>query len=140
MRAKSTTAPSAAAPYLVTDPLEDIREFAAACDTHAAALGHAVRELHMKIAEARMKNNGRGPSGLMITSVLERCWASYSAGTCLRSTRGPLAKQRTFEGQIAAWEPLLRPAPDPISVMHAGSPPSSSPPPSRAPTPPATAA
>jgi len=131
MRAKSTTAPSAAAPYLVTDPLEDIREFAAACDTHAAALGHAVRELHMKIAEARMKNNGRGPSGLMITSVLERC---------LRSTRGPLAKQRTFEGQIAAWEPLLRPAPDPISVMHAGSPPSSSPPPSRAPTPPATAA
>jgi hypothetical protein len=102
----------------MSDPeIMELRKLAADCDVHAHALASAVRELHQRITEARMKN-GRGPSGLMITSILERCWASYSAGTCLRSTRGPLAQQRTFKDQIMQWEKLLGPAPDQIDVRQ----------------------
>ena len=122
VRAKSTTAASTAAPSVTTDPLKDIRELAAACDEHAAALSCAVKELHSRITQARRDNDGKGPSGLMITSVLERCWASYAAGTCLRSTRGPLARQRSFKDQIAQWEKLLRPAPDPAAMARTSSP------------------
>jgi hypothetical protein len=45
----------------------------------------------------------------MITSMLERCSAVYFAGTAIRSTRGPLAAQRTFVGTVEAWMPSLSP-------------------------------
>ena len=129
MKDKPTTAPGTAGPSAATDPLKAIEELAAACDRHAAALSRAVKELHSRITQARIANDGKGPTGLMITSVLERCWASYAAGTCLRSTRGALARQRTFKDQIAQWEKLLRPAPDPAVMTRTPSP---MPPPSAA--------
>ena len=91
------------------DPLEEIRELASSCDMHASALGHALRALHVKITECRQHNDGRGPSGLMITSVLERCAAKHFVGTILRTSRGPLSQQRSFREQVELWSTSLSP-------------------------------
>jgi hypothetical protein len=99
---------SSAAPP--SGPLDEIRELAVACDEHAAALGAAVKQLHHKITEFRQRNDGRGPSGLRITSMLERRAAQYFAGAVLRTARGPLAMQRTFRQQVDTWLVMFRPS------------------------------
>jgi hypothetical protein len=123
VRAKGKARKVAVRPSLgLAEPeLAALRKLAADCDTHAAALALAVKELHHRITQARMVNNGRGPSGMMVTSVLERCWAAHAVGTCLRSMRGPLAQQRTFKDQIMQWEKLLRPAVDPAPAIRTSS-------------------
>jgi hypothetical protein len=90
--------------------LDDLRRLAADCDTHAAGLGSAIKQLHSKITEIRQRKNGRGPSGLMVTSMLERCSSSYFIGSPLRTMRGPLAAQRSFSQTVEAWMPSLSPA------------------------------
>jgi hypothetical protein len=110
-----------AAPTTTATDLDELRTLAAACDTHARGLGTSIKELHSKLTAHRMNSGGRGPSAMMIVSTLERCSAAYFAGTAIRSTRGPLAAQRTFAQMVEAWMPMLMPP---------KSPPPSPPPPS----------
>jgi hypothetical protein len=89
----------------------DIVRNAAACDEHAIALCSAVRQLHQDITHLRMKNGGRGPSGALVPSALERAFARHATGTVLRSLRGPVphARQAGFKEQIQMWMPSLTP-------------------------------
>jgi hypothetical protein len=87
-------------------------------------LGETLRRLHAELNLARQRA-GRGPSGIMLWSALERCATRYFEGTVLRSLRGSprLARQLTFAAQIGLWAPSLNT-------------PATSSPPSQLPTPP----
>ena len=78
------------------------------CDQHAKAFGDSLRRLHEQIVAARQRN-GRGPSGILIWSALERASCQYFAGTPLRSLRSTprITGQPTFERQIEQWLPQL---------------------------------
>jgi hypothetical protein len=112
-----------------TNETTDLRELAQLCDRYAEAFSDVLRRLHSEIALARQRNGGRGPSGLVVWSALERAATACFGGTVLRSLRGSarVAGQRTFAAQIECWMPSLSAPPNP--------PPSSPPPP-----PPPTAA
>jgi hypothetical protein len=88
-------------PVGMTDAeIATLHRLAEQCDVHAAGLAHNVRELYVRLTECRMKNSGKGPSGMMLSNCMERIWASYSAGTILRSMRGPSPPpRRTFVEQ-----------------------------------------
>jgi hypothetical protein len=98
--------------------VEEMHQLAAACDEHARALGSAVKQLHQKLTAARMANNGRGPSAVMVNSVFERAFAQYVQGTPLRSLRGPVNQPQTFSTVVSRWAPMLRP-PTPLTDMGA---------------------
>jgi hypothetical protein len=87
----------------------DLRELARRCDESAEAFGGVLRKLHAELVTARQRANGRGPSGLLLWSALERCSCQYFEGTVLRSMRGRprIAGQPTFERQIEMWLPAL---------------------------------
>jgi hypothetical protein len=89
--------------------VEEMHQLAVACDEHARALGSAVKQLHQKLTAARMANNGRGPSAVMVNSVFERAFAQYVQGTPLRSLRGPVNQPQTFSTVVSRWAPMLRP-------------------------------
>jgi hypothetical protein len=93
----------------------DLAELARQCDQHAKAFGDALRKLHEGIVAARQRANGRGPTGIMTWSALERCSTAYWQGTPLRSLRSSsrIAGQPTFERQITMWLPTLRPLSSP---------------------------
>ena len=95
----------------------DLRELAAMCDEYAVAFGGVLKKLHAELIATRQRNNGRGPSGLLLWSALERCSCQYFEGTVLRSMRGRprIAGQPTFERQIEMWLPMLN-APPPSAV------------------------
>jgi hypothetical protein len=112
-----------------------LRKLAALCDQHAQAFGDVLRKLHVEIAAARQRNDGRGPPAILVWSQMERCATRYFEGTILRSLRSSprLPQQLTFAQQVERWMTML--APPPVPPLHAGSP-SSSPSPSRPPAPP----
>ena len=96
----------------------ELRELARECDKHAAAFGVAVHALHTKLTEARQRNNGRGPSGLMVTSALERCTRLYLGNSVMRGLPGSprLPMQSGFRDTIEKWLPSLSPPkPPPIT-------------------------
>jgi hypothetical protein len=97
----------------------DLRELAQLCDQYAEAFSDVLRRLHSEIALARQRNGGRGPSGLLTWSALERCATSRFNGTVLRSLRGSprVAGQRTFAQQIECWLPSLTAPPNPPSPL-----------------------
>ena len=106
----------------------DLRQLARLCDEHAEAFGGVLKKLHAELVAARQRNNGRGPSALLLWSSLERCATRNFDGTVLRSLRGSprIARQPTFAEQIERWMSML------------GAPPNS--PSSTPPSPPAEAA
>jgi hypothetical protein len=95
----------------------DLAELARQCDQHAKAFGDALRKLHERIVAARQRNGGRGPTGLMLWSALERCSTQYWEGTPLRSLRGRprIPGQASFERQVGMWLPTLTPLLNPPS-------------------------
>jgi hypothetical protein len=111
-------------PQKEKDAATDLRELAALCDEYAEKFSDALRRLHSEIAACRQHNGGRGPSGMLVWSALERCATSRFNGTVLRSLRGSprVAGQRTFAGQLECWIPSLT-APPPSPSMLAPPPP-----------------
>jgi hypothetical protein len=103
----------------------DLRELAQLCDQYAEAFSDALRRLHSEIAACRQRNGGRGPSGLLVWSALERCATSRFNGTVLRSLRGSarVPGQRTFAAQIECWMPSLTAPPNPPSPLTPSPPP-----------------
>jgi hypothetical protein len=95
---------------MAANDLDEIRELATACDKHAAALGVAVRDLHVKLTEARMRV-GRGPSGLLVHSALERCTRLYLGNNVMRGLPGSprLPMQTGFKATVEKWLPSLSP-------------------------------
>jgi hypothetical protein len=87
----------------------DLLELARLCDQHGKAFGDALQKLHGGIVAARQRNGGRGPTGLMLWSALERCSTQYWEGTPLRSLRGRprIPGQASFERQVGMWLPTL---------------------------------
>jgi hypothetical protein len=104
---------------------DNLRGLAKLCDEHAAAFSDALKKLHAEIVAARQRNGGKGPSGLVTWSALERCATARFSGTVLRSLRGSarVAGQRTFAGQIEQWLPSLTTPPPRSSVLTPPPPP-----------------
>jgi hypothetical protein len=98
---------------------DNLRELARQCDEHADAFSGALKKLHNELVAARQRNSGRGPSGLVLWSALERCATSRFDGTVLRSLRGSprMAGQRTFAGQVEMWLPMLTAPPPSAAVL-----------------------
>jgi hypothetical protein len=100
--------------------MNNLRELARQCDEHAEAFSGALKKLHAEIVAARQRNNGRGPSAILVWNALERCATSRFDGTVLRSLRGSprVAGQRTFTGQVEQWLPMLTaPQPPPSAAV-----------------------
>jgi hypothetical protein len=108
-----------------TNETTDLRELAQLCDKYADAFSDVLRRLHSEIALARQRNGGRGPSGLLVWSALERCATSRFDGTVLRSLRGSarVPGQRSFAQQIECWLPSLTAPPNPPSPLTPPPPP-----------------
>jgi hypothetical protein len=87
---------------------DELRELARECDSSGAAFGAAVQSLYAKLTEARMRA-GRGPTGLMITSSIERCTRVYLGGTVMRGLAGSvrLPQQSGFKDTVEKWLPSL---------------------------------
>ena len=99
--------------------MDNLRKLAP-CDRHAEAFSTALKKLHAELVAARQRNNGRGPSAILVWNALERCATSRFDGTVLRSLRGSprMAGQRTFAGQVETWLPMLSaPPPSPSSSV-----------------------
>jgi hypothetical protein len=110
---------SARPPYVAMpapDSIGRLRELARECDKHAAALGTAVQDLHAKLTEARMRT-GRGPSGLLVHSALERCTRLYLGNNVMRGLPGSprLPMQAGFRDTVEKWLPSLKEPPPPVT-------------------------
>ena len=92
-------------------------ELARLCDQQGRAFGTTLKKLHEGIVAARQCANGRGPSGILVWSALERASCQYFSGTPLRSLRSAprIAGQPSFERQIEMWLPMLN-APPPSAA------------------------
>jgi hypothetical protein len=103
------------------DDLSALLSLAGQCDQAAATLGTSTKLLYDKIWEIKSRS-GRGPNGVVVSSVLERVCGRYFAGSnILRTRRGPHPSATTFKAAVSSWIPALaeRPVLQPMSPPSA---------------------
>jgi hypothetical protein len=87
--------------------MESVLNIALACDVAAVELSTNTRLLYDKLSQLRSSNSGRGPSGAIILSQLERVCARYFTGTSVKIRRTAHPSASTFKRAVEGWLPAL---------------------------------
>jgi hypothetical protein len=95
--------------------LEELRKLAGEMDAHARALGAGVKQMHSEIVARRLANNGRGPTGEMLSLNLRQAAEGHFSGSVLNGWPRVTTRRKTFSQLIDGWAPSLG-APNPPSA------------------------